>query len=92
MMAARRPSERLIDRLPPVRGRLTENARLAPVTWFRVGGAAEIMFRPADIEDLQSFLAAKPADLPVTVIGVACVTMFTKVVPLRKLAPWVTAK
>jgi UDP-N-acetylmuramate dehydrogenase len=71
MMAARRPSERLIDRLPPVRGRLTENTPLAPVTWFRVGGAAEIMFRPADLEDLRSFLAAKPADVPVTVIGVA---------------------
>jgi UDP-N-acetylmuramate dehydrogenase len=71
MMAARRPSERLIDRLPPVRGRLTENAPLGPVTWFRVGGAAEIMFRPADLADLQSFLAARPADVPVTVIGVA---------------------
>jgi UDP-N-acetylmuramate dehydrogenase len=71
MMAARRPSDRLIDRLPPVRGRLTENVSLAPITWFRVGGAADIMFRPADLDDLASFLAAKPADVPVTVIGVA---------------------
>src|SRR5579883_656174 len=71
MMAARRDSGRLIERLPPVRGRLTENAPLAPITWFRVGGAAEIMFRPADIDDLQAFLAAKPADIPVTIIGVA---------------------
>jgi UDP-N-acetylmuramate dehydrogenase len=71
MMAARRPSERLVDRLPPVRGRLSENASLAPITWFRVGGAAEIMYRPADIEDLQSFLAARPGDVPVTAIGVA---------------------
>jgi UDP-N-acetylmuramate dehydrogenase len=71
MMAARRTSERLIERLPAVRGRLTENAPLAPVTWFRVGGAAEVMFRPADIDDLAGFLAAKPADVPVTVIGVA---------------------
>ena len=71
MMAARRVSDGLIDRLPAVRGRLSENAPLAPVTWFRVGGAAEILFRPADIDDLAHFLAAKPADVPVTVIGVA---------------------
>ncbi|HEX6842423.1 MAG TPA: UDP-N-acetylmuramate dehydrogenase [Stellaceae bacterium] len=71
MMAAQRPSERLIERLPPVRGRLTENVPLAPITWFRAGGAAEVMFRPADVDDLASFLARKPADVPVTVIGVA---------------------
>ncbi len=71
MIAAWQTSHRLIERLPPVRGRLTEDAPLAPVTWFRVGGAAEILFRPADIEDLAAFLAAKPADVPVTVIGVA---------------------
>jgi UDP-N-acetylmuramate dehydrogenase len=71
MMAAARVSHRLIDRLPSVRGRLSENAPLAPITWFRVGGAAEIMFRPADIDDLAAFLAGKPADVPVTVIGVA---------------------
>ena len=70
MMPARSP-QRLIERLPPVRGRLTENAPLAPVTWFRVGGPAEVMFRPLDIEDLAAFLAAKPVDVPVTVIGVA---------------------
>ena len=71
MMAARRASERLIDRLPPVRGRLSADAPLAAVTWFRVGGAAEVMFRPADRDDLAAFLAAKPAEVPVTVIGVA---------------------
>jgi UDP-N-acetylmuramate dehydrogenase len=71
MIAARQTSDRLIERLPPVRGRLTEDAPLAPVTWFRVGGAAEILFRPADAEDLAAFLAAKPGDVPVTVIGVA---------------------
>ncbi len=70
MMAERR-SERLVARLPPVRGRLTESAPLAPVTWFRVGGPAEVMFRPADVEDLAEFLARKPDDVPVTVIGVA---------------------
>lgn len=71
MMAAERTRERLIERLPRVRGRLTENAPLVPVTWFRVGGAADVMFRPADVEDLAAFLAAKPRDVPVTVIGVA---------------------
>ncbi|HZB93278.1 MAG TPA: UDP-N-acetylmuramate dehydrogenase [Stellaceae bacterium] len=71
MIAARQRTDRLVDRLPPVRGRLTAEAPLAPVTWFRVGGAAEVLFRPADAEDLAAFLAAKPVDVPVTVIGVA---------------------
>jgi UDP-N-acetylmuramate dehydrogenase len=60
----------LIERLPPVRGRLTENAPLAGITWFRVGGPAEVMFRPADRDDLIAFLANRPADVAVTVIGV----------------------
>ena len=62
---------RLIDRLPPVRGRLSEDVPLAGITWFRVGGPAEVMFRPADEADLAAFLADCPADVPVTVIGVA---------------------
>jgi UDP-N-acetylmuramate dehydrogenase len=72
MMAspASRPGS-LIDRLPPVRGRLTVGAPLAGVTWFRVGGTAEVLFRPADDQDLADFLAGCPADVPVTVIGVA---------------------
>lgn len=69
-MTARR-SQLLIERLPPVRGRLTADAPLAGITWFRVGGPAEVMFRPADRDDLLAFLAAKPADVPVTVLGVA---------------------
>jgi UDP-N-acetylmuramate dehydrogenase len=60
----------LIERLPPVRGRYSENASLAGITWFRVGGPAEVMFRPADRDDLLAFLAENPADVPVTVIGV----------------------
>lgn len=72
MMALRRePPPRLIERLPRLRGRLTENAPLAQLTWFRVGGAAEVMFRPADLDDLAAFLAGKPKDVPVTVMGVA---------------------
>ena len=71
MMAAGAKRPALIDRLPPVRGRYRVRAPLAGVTWFRVGGPAEVMFRPADADDLSAFLAAKPADVPVTVIGVA---------------------
>lgn len=59
-----------IDRLPPLKGRVSLNASLAKITWFRVGGPAGIMFRPADIGDLQIFLAARPPSVPVTVIGV----------------------
>ena len=61
----------LINRLPPVRGRLTADAPLGPMTWFRVGGPAEVLFRPADPEDLADFLRALPEEVPVTVIGVA---------------------
>ncbi|GEO40188.1 UDP-N-acetylenolpyruvoylglucosamine reductase [Skermanella aerolata] len=65
------PEPHLIDRLPAVRGRLTADAPLANVTWFRVGGPAEAMFKPADAADLGDFLAGCPTDVPVTVIGVA---------------------
>ncbi len=71
MMAAAKTAGHLLDRLPRVRGRYTADAPLARITWFRVGGPAEVMFRPADPEDLAQFLAGKPADVPVTVIGVA---------------------
>ena len=56
--------------LPPVRGRYSENAALGTVGWFRAGGTAEILFKPADLEDLQSFLVNCPAEIPVTVLGV----------------------
>jgi UDP-N-acetylmuramate dehydrogenase len=70
MMAAAMANRSLITRLPAVRGRYTENAPLGPVTWFRVGGPAEVMFRPVDAADLAGFLAGKPADVPVIVLGV----------------------
>jgi len=60
----------LIRCLPPVRGRLMAGAPLAPLTWFGVGGPAEVLFRPADPADLAGFFAAKPPDIPVTLIGV----------------------
>lgn len=58
------------EALPPVRGRITRDAPLGGLTWFRVGGPADVLFRPADAEDLAQFLAALPAEIPVTVIGV----------------------
>ncbi|MSO70679.1 MAG: UDP-N-acetylmuramate dehydrogenase [Alphaproteobacteria bacterium] len=71
MMAAPALAARLIDRLPPVRGRLVADSPLAPITWFRAGGKAEVIFRPTDRDDLAQFLATKPKGIPVTVIGVA---------------------
>ena len=61
----------LIDTLPPLRGRVQANAPLAPFTWFRAGGAAEVLVRPADEADLAQFLAVLPRDLPMHVLG-AC--------------------
>lgn len=69
-MPARAATARLIDRLPPVRGELIADAPLAPYTWLRVGGPAEVLFKPADADDLAELLAALPTDVPVTVIGV----------------------
>lgn len=61
----------LLARLPAVRGRLTENAPLGAMTWFGVGGAAEVLFRPADRDDLVDFIKNLPADIPFTTLGVA---------------------
>jgi len=58
------------DMLPPVRGTLSHGAPLKDLVWFRAGGPAEVLFRPADADDLAAFIAAKPADLRVSVIGV----------------------
>ncbi|MEJ0016295.1 MAG: UDP-N-acetylmuramate dehydrogenase [Acetobacteraceae bacterium] len=69
MTAARIPD--FVDTLPPLRGRVQANAPLAPTTWFRVGGTAEALVRPADEADLAQFLAALPHEIPVRVLG-AC--------------------
>jgi UDP-N-acetylmuramate dehydrogenase len=58
------------DALPPVRGTYTEGAPLKDLVWFRAGGPAEVLYRPADIDDLETFLYAKPAEVRVGVIGV----------------------
>ena len=55
---------------PPVRGALTPERPLADLTWLRVGGPAEWLFQPADLDDLSAFLAALPADVPVFPMGV----------------------
>src|SRR5580704_11317859 len=70
MAPAETPMPALIGRMPKVRGRLAANAPVGPMTWFRVGGAAEVLFRPVDEADLAGFLKQLPADVPVTVIGV----------------------
>jgi UDP-N-acetylmuramate dehydrogenase len=61
----------LIATLPVIRGRVNSAVPLGPTTWFRVGGAAEILVRPADTEDLSHFLSELPHEMPVTVIGAA---------------------
>lgn len=62
--------QKLLARLPAVRGRLEPERPLAELTWFRVGGPAEVLFTPADEADLADFLKGTPADIPVYVIGV----------------------
>ncbi len=54
---------------PGLRGRLVAGASLADLTWFRVGGPAEVLFTPADEEDLAALLAILDPAVPVTVIG-----------------------
>ena len=56
--------------MPDLRGRLLANESLAPLTWFRVGGPAQILFTPADEGDLAYFLSKLPKDIPAYVVGV----------------------
>ncbi len=55
--------------MPAVRGRLTRSASLAPLVWFKAGGAAEWLFEPADVDDLADFLAALDPSVPVMALG-----------------------
>lgn len=57
--------------LPPLRGRVEHNAPIGPATWFRVGGPADVLVRPADLDDLLLLLRDTPADMPLTVLGAA---------------------
>jgi UDP-N-acetylmuramate dehydrogenase len=56
--------------MPDLRGRLLANENLAPLTWFRVGGPAQVLFTPTDESDLAYFLKNLPQELPVYVVGV----------------------
>lgn len=55
--------------LPSVRGKLTPNAPLAPLVWFKSGGTADWLFEPKDVADLQDFLAGLAPDVPVMALG-----------------------
>jgi UDP-N-acetylmuramate dehydrogenase len=68
MAASRQPIE---ADFPAIRGRVQADSALAPFTWFRVGGPAEFLVRPADTADLVALLGALPATSPVQVIGAA---------------------
>ncbi|MFN0264291.1 UDP-N-acetylmuramate dehydrogenase [Tepidamorphus sp. 3E244] len=56
--------------MPELRGRLEANADLAPLTWFRVGGPAQVLYVPADVDDLAYFRANLNSSIPLTVVGV----------------------
>lgn len=62
--------EGLLSSFPHVAGRLVANASMARLSWFRTGGNADILFEPADEEDLLKVLRRLPGDIPITVIGV----------------------
>jgi UDP-N-acetylmuramate dehydrogenase len=62
-------SREVLSLSPALRGRLAANAPLAPFTWFRVGGPAQLLFQPADEDDLSYLLSRLPRDIPVTTIG-----------------------
>lgn len=63
------------DRLPPVRGRIAFDEPLAPYTWLRVGGPADVLFLPADEDDLAAFLAALDPAVPMMALGVGSNTL-----------------
>ena len=61
---------RLGNRLSGLRGRITPDAEMEKYTWFRAGGSAEILYQPADEDDLAAFMKAVPQDIPVTTVGI----------------------
>jgi UDP-N-acetylmuramate dehydrogenase len=63
------PQVSVLAALPKVRGRLTPNAPLAPLVWFKSGGTAEWLFEPADIDDLVAFLRELDREVPVMALG-----------------------
>lgn len=67
----------LRDLLPATHGRIQLDAPLAPMTWFRAGGPAEVLLRPSSAADLAAFLAGLPLEVPVQVIG-ACSNLIVR--------------
>jgi len=61
---------RLGSSLDAIRGRLTPDALMSKITWFQVGGPADLLFQPADEDDLAAFLKGLPDDVPVLVVGI----------------------
>jgi UDP-N-acetylmuramate dehydrogenase len=70
-MMARPKSGGLLARIPQLRGRVQAASPLGPATWFRVGGPAELLVRPADSTDLCRMLAGLAEEIPLTVLGAA---------------------
>ena len=62
--------KKLDGKLSGLRGRLTPDAGMDKITWFRAGGPAQVLFQPADEEDLSSFLKAVPEEVPILVVGI----------------------
>jgi len=62
--------KKLDGRLSGLRGRLTPDAGMDKITWFRAGGPAQVLFQPADEEDLSAFLKAVPEEIPLLVVGI----------------------
>lgn len=62
--------ERFLPEHSGIRGKLIADQPMEGITWFRVGGPAQLLFQPADEDDLAAFLKALPAEVPLTVVGV----------------------
>ncbi len=74
MAAAAHLPDRLVpppDGVPPLRGRVVRDAPLGASTWFRVGGSADVLVRPADADELVTLLRDLPETTPLTVLGAA---------------------
>ncbi|GLS41396.1 UDP-N-acetylenolpyruvoylglucosamine reductase [Mesorhizobium tianshanense] len=70
MMRGQALIDKLGGRLAGLRGRITPNAEMDKITWFRAGGLADALFQPADEDDLAAFLRAVPEEIPLTIVGV----------------------
>ncbi|WP_343314682.1 UDP-N-acetylmuramate dehydrogenase [Brucella sp. BE17] len=62
--------KKLEGRLSGLRGKLMPDTGMDKITWFRTGGPAQVLFQPADEEDLSMFLKAVPEDIPILVVGI----------------------